>query len=273
MDAIVGRCGSRHTMQTTHSRVTSFRNSLIATAVFCLLVATAAPVLGQPNLDVPAFLRQNIGLTQNEISSIQAGNPVAKALPVRTPAEVYLFGAVYIRATPENYFRYATNSDTLRKLPLNLAVGLFSSPPKLSDLNGFSLDSDDIQSLRNSTLGDCMIQVPASSIKQLHQSINWASPKASVDVNQLLQKSALQRLLAYQSNGDRALGTYDDQSDPTQAGQQFALILSCDKTLQRQLPGFYKLPPMRLSSQVRRPGARCGRECSCRSESSLLPRL
>ncbi len=239
MGAIVGRCGSRHTMQTTHSKVTSFRNSLIATAVFCLLVATAAPVLGQPNLDVPAFLRQNIGLTQNEISSIQAGNPVAKALPVRTPAEVYLFGAVYIRATPENYFRYATNFDTLRKLSLNLAVGLFSSPPKLSDLNGFSFDSDDIQSLRNCTLGDCMIQMPASFIKQLHQSINWASPEASVDVNQLLQKSALQRLLAYQSNGDRALGIYDDQSDPTQAGQQFALILSYDKTLQRQLPGFY----------------------------------
>ena len=34
-------------------------------------------------------------------------------------------------------------------------------------------------------------------------------------------------------------GIYDDQSDPTQAGQQFALILSYDKTLQRQLPGFY----------------------------------
>lgn len=239
MAVIVDRCDLCRTRQTARGSAILLRNSFIVIAMFGLLVATAEPVLCQQDLDIPTFFRQNIGLTQDEISSIQAGDPVAKALPGRTPAEVYLFGAVYIRAAPEKYFRYATDFDTLRKLPLYLALGLFSTPPQLSDLRGFSFDADDIQSLKECTPGNCTVQMPASSIKELHQSINWASPQAAAEVNQLLQKTALQLLLAYQNTGNRALGTYDDQSDPTQVGQQFSLILSYDKTLQQQLPEFY----------------------------------
>lgn len=220
-------------------KATSLRNCFIVASVFGLLLANAGPVWGQQSLDLPALFRQNAGLTQSEISSIQSGKPVAKALPARTPAEVYLFGAVYIHATPERYFKYATDFDELRKLPIYLALGVFSTPPELSDLKGFSFDSDDIQSLKNCKPGSCMIQMPTSSIQQLHHSINLASPQASGEVNQLLQKTALQFLLAYQRNGDLALGTYNDQSDPTQVGKQFAFILSYDKTLQQRLPGFY----------------------------------
>lgn len=239
MDAIVDRYEPCWKSSTARRRVASLRDSFLVGLAFGLLVASAAPVWCQSSLNLPAFFRQNIGLTQNEISSIQSGNPVAKALPVREPAEVYLFGAVYIRATPENYFRYANDFNMLRRLPMNLSLGLFSSPPRPADLKGFSFDSDDIQSLRKCTPGDCMIQMPTSSIEELHKSINWASPQVSEEINQLLQKTALQRLLAYQSTGDMALGTYNDQSDPTQVGQQFAFILSYDKTLQQELPGFY----------------------------------
>ena len=239
MDAIVDGYEFLRKSPIARRWVTSLRNSFFIMSVFGLLVATVAPVECQTNLDLPAYFRQNIGLTQNEISSIQSGKPVAKALPARMPAEVYLFGAVYIRAAPEHYFRYATDFDQLRKLPIYLALGLFSSPPQLSDLKGFSFDSDDIQSLRSCTPGDCMIQMPASSIKELHQSISWAKPDVNEQVNQLLQKTALQRLLAYQSTGDLALGTYNDQNDPTQVGKQFAFILSYNKLLQQQLPSFY----------------------------------
>ena len=219
--------------------VASLRNSFIAASLFSLLVASAVPAWCQPSLNLLTVFRQSAGLTESEIVAIQNGNPVAKALPARTPEEVYLFGAVYIHATPENYFRYANDFDVLRKLPLYLALGLFSSPPQLSELQGFSLDSDDIESLKDCTPGDCMIQMPTSSIEQLHQSINWASPQAGDAINQLLRKKALQLLQAYQSTGDLALGTYNDQGDPTQVGRQFAYILSYDKTLLEQHPDFY----------------------------------
>jgi hypothetical protein len=58
-------------------------------------------------------------------------------------------------------------------------------------------------------------------------------------VNQRLQKTALQRLLAYQREGNQALGVYNDKSDPTEVPQQFAYMLSYDKALLQHLPDFY----------------------------------
>ena len=80
------------------------------------------------------------------------------------PAEVLLFGAIYIHATPEAYFQYARNFDRLRQVPGFLALGVFTDPPQLSDLRGFSLDNDDIEDLKNCQPGNCRIQMPATSI-------------------------------------------------------------------------------------------------------------
>jgi hypothetical protein len=45
------------------------------------------------------------------------GQAVAKALPYRTPAEVFLFGAVYIHAAPESYLRFARDFDRFASSP------------------------------------------------------------------------------------------------------------------------------------------------------------
>jgi hypothetical protein len=47
-------------------------------------------------------------------------------------------------------------------------------------------------------------------------------PEVSEQVNQDLQKTALQRLLDYQQQGNEALGAYNDKRDPTEVPQQFA---------------------------------------------------
>jgi hypothetical protein len=163
-----------------------------------------------------------------------------KALPSRTPAEVFLFGAVYIHAAPESYLQFAHDFDRLRKLPSYLALGVFSDPPQPSDLKGFSLDESDIQALKNCKPGDCMIQLPASAIGEFQKTINWSASDVNLQVNQLLQKSAFQRLLAYQSQGNQVLGIYNDKRDPAEVPQQFAYMLSYSKALPERLPDFYQ---------------------------------
>jgi hypothetical protein len=204
-----------------------------------LIAAVAVPALSQSSSDLQTFLRQDIGLNQTQIADIESGQPVTKALPSRIPAEVFLFGAVYIHATPESYLRFAHDFDRLRKLPNYLALGVFSNPPQATDLKGFSLDHDDIQALKNCKPGDCQIQMPASSIEEFHRSIDWSAGNVDEQVNQALQKTALQRLLAYQSEGNQALGIYNDKSDPTEVSEQFAYMLSYAKALPERLPDFY----------------------------------
>jgi len=212
---------------------------MIRSGVAILIEVIALPGFCQSSPDLQTYLRQNIGLSQDQIATIRSGQPVAKALPSRTPAEVFLFGAVYIHAAPETYLQFAHNLERLRKLPNYLALGVFAHPPELSHLKGFSFDRDDIQALKRCRPGDCLIQMPASSIEEVHRSVNWSADDVDEQLNELLQRTALQRLLAYQRDGNDALGVYNDKHDPTEVSRQFAYMLSYDKALPEYLPDFY----------------------------------
>jgi hypothetical protein len=211
----------------------------VSVVLAVLFVAASLPASSQANPGLQAFFRQNMQLSQDQIAAIQNGQPVAKALPSRQPAEVFLIGAIFIHASPESYLKFSHDFDRMRKLPGYLALGLISSPPQPSDLKGFSFESDDIEALKNCKPGDCVIQMPTSSIEELHQSINWSAPDVSDQVNRHLQKTAMEYLLAYQHEGNRALGVYNDKRDPTQVPEQFAYMLSYSKALPAQLPDFY----------------------------------
>ena len=214
--------------------------TLVATAAALLwILAAALPASSQSNHDLQTFFRDDVGLNEEQIAAIRSGKPVAKNMPSRTPAEVFLFGAIYIHGTPESYLRFARDIDRLRKLPYTLALEMFSNPPQLSDLKDFSLDSVDVQALKDCQPGDCQIQMPASAIEDLQRSINWSAPDADEQVNQFLQMALLQRLLAYQHVGDQALGVYNDKRDPAEVAQQFAYMLSYSKALPEYLPDFY----------------------------------
>jgi hypothetical protein len=207
-------------------------------ALLVLIAAVAQPGFSQSN-PLGTFFRQNIGLSEGEIAAIRSGQAVTTALPPRTPTEVLLFGAIYIHATPETYFQFARNFDRLRGVPGFLAIGVFTDPPQLSDLRGFAFDSDDIQALKNCEPGNCRIQMPATSIEELHRSVNWSAPDVDDQVNQLLQKRALERVLAYQREGNAALGVYNDKRDPTTVPEQFAYLLSYGNALAEHAPDFY----------------------------------
>jgi len=221
-------------------KVVMFRSLIPTVALLVLIAAAALPGSSQSNPDLQTFFRQDLGLSQDQIASIRSGQPVAKTMPSRTPAEVFLVGAIYIHATPESYLQFARDFDRLRKLPNYLALGVFSNPPQLSDLKGFSLDSDEIKALQKCTPGDCELQMPASSIEEFQQSVDWSAIDVNAQVNRLLQKTALQRMLAYQREGNQALGVYNDKRNPAEVPQQFAYMLSYSKALPERLPDFYQ---------------------------------
>ena len=209
----------------------------------CLTILLAATLLfghAQSNPRLHTFFEQNAGLTQDQIDKIRNGIPVVKTFPARTPAEVFLFGAVHIQAAPENYLQFVLDFDRLRRLPGYAELGVFSYPPRLSDLAGFSLDSDDVRDLGRCRPGDCAMQLPGSTIDELQQQIDWSAPDAEQRVGQFLQSKALSLLTGYQKEGNRALGAYNDKKNPAPVAQEFAYMLSYSKALPAQLPDFYR---------------------------------
>jgi hypothetical protein len=215
------------------------RGAIPALLLLASIAAGAPRGSAQPNPRLRTFFEQDIGLTQDLIVDIRNGIPVVKSLPARTPAEVFLFGAVYIHAAPESYLRLVTDFDRLRRLPNNLALGVFHQPPRLEDLDGFSLQSEDLRDLEKCRPGECMIQLPGGTMEELDRSIDWSAPDSNQRVEQFLQNKALHLLQAYQREGNHALGVYNDKRNPTFVAQQFAYLLSYSKALPAQLPQFY----------------------------------
>jgi len=204
-----------------------------------LVVGAAARVSAQTGAELNSYLQQYVGLSQDQINDVHKGKAVAKNLDSRSPAEVFFFGVIYVNAAPENYVKAAYDFDRLRRLPNYLALEKFSNPPQLSDLNGFALDAQDIKDLKDCKPNHCNLQIPASTIDDVHQSINWSDPDAEQQVDQLAQKKALQHILAYQKEGNQALGIYNDKHDPTEVPEQFKYMLSYTKVLPKVLPDYY----------------------------------
>lgn len=138
--------------------------------VLVFIAGCGTPCLSQANPELQSHFKEYIGLSDKQIEAIRSGKGFAKTLPSRTPAEIFVFGAIYINARPETYVKLIQGLDRLRNVSEYLATGKFSDPPQISDLKGFALDSEDIKSLKRCKPGDCEIQMPASSIEDVQRS-------------------------------------------------------------------------------------------------------
>jgi len=209
-------------------------------SVFVVAITLGAlPCFSQANPDLQAYFTDYIGLTVDQIASIRGGQAITKVLASRSPAEIFLFGAIHIESTPEEYLELSRDFARLRTVLGYLALGQFTNPPQLSDLRGFGFDSDEVKMLKSCQPGNCQLQLPSSYIEDLQRTVDWSAPDVEERVNQILQTTALNLLIAYQCEGDRILGTYNDKRNPTDVARQFEYMLSYWRALPRYLPDFY----------------------------------
>jgi hypothetical protein len=203
-----------------------------------LLLALTCAGIGATDQSVEPykFFREYVGLNNDEIAAIRRGKATAKVLESRTPDEVFVFGAVYIESAPESYLKLASDIDALRKLPSYLAIRKFSNPPQLSDLDGFTLEEEDIKKLKDCKPEHCEIQLPAESMEEFQKSVNWSAPDVADQVNRVAQKMALEALERYEEGGNAALGTYRDKNHPAAVAETFQSLLSRSKALPVYLP-------------------------------------
>lgn len=204
--------------------------------VSAFLICAALPCLGQAGREPYTFFKQSIGLADDQIADIGRGKAVTKALSTKTPSEVVVFGVVFIHASVQDYLKAAENLNSLRGSPNYLGVRSFSTPPQLSDLEGFVLDEDDIKDLQNCKPGSCELQLPEESIEEFKARVNWSGPDVPAQVNALAQKMALELLVRYQKDGDSALGSYYDKEHPVRVIEQFEFLLHGSSSMSHYLP-------------------------------------
>ncbi|HJZ64697.1 MAG TPA: hypothetical protein VKD70_10280 [Candidatus Acidoferrum sp.] len=218
----------------------TFQRLLCRTLIqLSLLLYLAPAAFSQMNPGLQTYFKQYVELKDDQIASIRSGQAVAKILHSRKADEIYVFGAVYINADPEAYLKFSRDFDRLRALPGYLALDRISTPPQPSEFKGFEFDSEDVKDLKNCKPGKCEVQLPATRIEQLQKTTDWSAPDADQQITRILQKTAVERIAAYQKQGNVALGTYGDKKETTDVAEQFKYMLTFSKALPDYLPDFY----------------------------------
>src|ERR1700747_2661166 len=77
-------------------------------------VAVATDAAEEKRDELSGFFRKKIGLSGDQIKAIRSGQSVAKVLDSPTADQVFVFGAVYVRSTPEEYLKLASDIDALK---------------------------------------------------------------------------------------------------------------------------------------------------------------
>lgn len=200
-----------------------------------LLICGAMPCVAQASREPHTFFKEYIGLKDDQIASIERGKPVAQILATQEPSEVVVFGAIYINASPEDYLKVVRNLSYLRNSPNYLALQQVSTPPRLSDFEGFVLEDEDVKDLRNCKPGKCQLQLPVESIEKFQNAVNWSAANAALQVNSLAQKMIFEELINYQKEGNNALGAYYDKEHPLKVVEQFETLVR-QSSLSHYLP-------------------------------------
>jgi hypothetical protein len=186
--------------------------------------------------ELSEFFEKYIGLTGDQISTIRSGQSVAKILDSPTADEVFVFGAVYVRSTPDEYLKLASDIDALKKLPNYLAIRKFSNPPQLSDLDGLSLEEDDFKDLQKCREGKCEIQLPTDAMAEFRSRVNWSASDAHEQANRIAKVLILEALERYEEGGNAELGIYRDKNNPAAVDQAFQSLVARSKALPIYLP-------------------------------------
>ena len=208
--------------------------------LFLLILSEASPGFSQTSAALQNYLSQTLGQSQDQIAAIRGGQPFAVNLESRSPAEIFVFGVVYINADPESYVKFASDFKRLRQVPGYLAIRSISNPPQQWEFDGFSFYGDDIKALADCKPGKCGVQLPGATIEELRKTVNWSASNVDDQVNQFIQKLAIQRIQLYQKEGSRQLGAvYNDKKQQVNVSDQFQYILSYTKALPDNLPSFY----------------------------------
>lgn len=201
-----------------------------------LVFAFSLPSLGQHPPKPEEFLRLQMQLSRSEIANIQEGKAIAKIIASSNPSDIFVFGAVYIHAKPLAYLQLMSDIVRLNTLTGYLGAGEFSQTPTVGNMDGLTLDPEDIKDLKNCRPEDCELQLPEESMESARKAINWGSPNLEQAVNDLAKHRIIQLLQSYQQTGDRALGTYRDKRDPLPVAEHFRSVLGRVQFFPQYLP-------------------------------------
>src|SRR4051812_39875466 len=137
---------------------------LLCSLLVCLGAGSA---LAQASMaEFQQALHEKAAFNEADFAALQRNQPVVRLIPATDKREVGVSGLVNINATAEEFLRSYRDSMLRKNNSAILELGSFGSNPVLANLDGLTLEPDDIDDLKECVVGDCQIKLSAPMIER-----------------------------------------------------------------------------------------------------------
>lgn len=122
--------------------------------VFTALSVAAMVAAPAAALDPFAFFRPSIAISDDDRKQLDRGDAIARIVR-GADREVGVFAVVQVDIDGDRLVAWTRDIADLKKSPYVLAIGRFSDPPHIEDLEGLTFDDEDLSAIRRCRRGDC----------------------------------------------------------------------------------------------------------------------
>lgn len=185
------------------------------------------------------FLQKYFEFGSADYAAMARGQAAVRVLKAGAPGEMAVFGMIYVNGSPEAFLARYRDIVRFKKSEEVLQIGTLGNPAQLSDIGSLRMDRDEVESLRDCTIGDCEIRLPASQIQRFRNEVRWSSPDAARQAEAIGREMLIDCANAYMRHGNDALVTYNDKKQPVSVSDQSAGILQQSTYLRDYVPEFY----------------------------------
>lgn len=195
---------------------------LLCTLLLCFVATTG---LAQTSItEFQKVLAEKASFQETDFAALQANQPVVRLAPVSNKREIAVAGLVNIRAGADEFLRSYRDSMLRKSNGAILEIGSFGSQPTLADLESLTLETGDIEDLKDCVIGDCEVKLSAAMIDRFRREIDWNAPDYALKVTSLFKQMLSEYVSDYRTRGEAALIQYNDKRDQIDlAAEQRAL--------------------------------------------------
>jgi hypothetical protein len=187
--------------------------TVVWTAVTLAILAATSAHAQTSIAEFQQILQEKTALDAADFAALEQGQTVVKVAPITDKREVALCGLVSLRSSADQFLRAYLDGMTRKNDQTVLETGRFGSAPAVADLQQLTVESEDIEDLKQCVVGDCDIKLSANMIERFRREVNWQAPDYQVKAGELLKRMLVEYVGDYLKRGNAALIEYNDKRD------------------------------------------------------------
>ncbi|HEX5966467.1 MAG TPA: hypothetical protein VFY51_11075, partial [Pyrinomonadaceae bacterium] len=185
--------------------------AFIVSALVCL--AATGALAQSSTSELQRILSEKAAFEPADFAALQQGQTIVKLTPITDKREIAASGVVSLRTSADQFLWSYLDSMTRQNNQTVLEAGRFGSAPAVEDLQHLTVESDDIDDLKQCITGDCQIKLSANMIERFKREVDWEAADYAAQATRLLKTMLADYVRDYVNHGPAALIEYNDKRD------------------------------------------------------------